>query len=153
MHYAIDWAMKSCATNNHGIFREASVCRTKDGGWIDIQKSPSDNDGHVVKRAYRKFIEDQNRVSNWQTCSIGQSCLNDSNSNNFQCCEAPGGDDGKLTCRPHWECSNNHLPNWKTCYSGNTCAPDDMGNEFKCCDAPGNVDNGKKTCRIVSDCA
>ena len=103
-------------------------------------------------------------VANWETCenklwSAGKTnsefvlmdkCESDKNGNRFVCCEAPGGDDGKTTCRPHWECSNNHLPNWKTCYSGNSCAPDAQGNEFKCCAAPG--DFLKETCRPHWEC-
>ena len=102
-------------------------------------------------------------TGNWETCKIkyssngrgviweeGSDCEKDGNGNYFHCCEAPGGDDGKLTCRPEWECRNNHLPNWKTCHDDNSCAPDAQGNEFKCCVAKG--DGFKKTCRPHWEC-
>ena len=110
-------------------------------------------------------------IANWENCSpdfpgvdhgeprelFVDKCLPDSNGNEFICCEAPGGDGGKTTCRPHWECHNNHLPNWKTCHFGDTCAPDDQGNEFKCCVAYADVgwqphQPSKRTCRLPSEC-
>ena len=93
-------------------------------------------------------------VANWANCRNSiytfDDCEKDGNGNKFVCCEAPGGDNGKTTCRPHWECSNNNLPNWKTCFFGNTCAPDAQGNVFKCCAAEGDM--GKATCRPHWEC-
>jgi hypothetical protein len=101
--------------------------------------------------------------ANWETChnkfidtgngiaAIYDYCDIDGGGTRFICCEAPGGDHGKTTCRPPWECSNNRLPNWKTCYPGNSCAPDGQGNEFECCEAPGG-DDEKWTCRPHWEC-
>ena len=56
-------------------------------------------------------------IANWETCNPSDvyNCDSDETGDPFYCCEPPEGDNGKTTCRPHYQCGHIPSPNRKLC--------------------------------------